>query len=585
MKKFNYKTLLIIIFATIFVVTGYMSQNSTSPAKEVSYNEFIEMVDGHSVDTVYYAKDASYVEFTDTKENTYQFVNPNNDDFKMKLIEKDLKIETPKSYKISNAIQSIMKSLLNLYPIALLYLFVKMMNMQIFTGKSDKVATSDIPDISFKDIAGLKSVKKELSFLIEFLKNPKKFEEKDVHMPSGMLLYGPPGTGKTMLAKAIAGEAKVPFFYKSGSDFVELYVGNGARKVRELFKEAKENAPCIIFIDEIDALAVRRDGSGNQELNQTVNAFLAEIDGFNSKDGIFVIGATNMLENLDRAFIRPGRFDKHICVPLPDNKDERLELFNLYSQNKQFDDDVNLDYWAKQTVWFSGADIKSLLNDAALKSVMAGEEAISNKCIEDAFYEKLTKGHKKERTKEEQEKETELVAWHEAGHALIGKLLCKMSISTVTIIGSTSGVGGFTLKLPEKTALLSKEDLLNDVVLSYGGRIAELLLFDGDESKITTGASNDIEQATETIKGIVMRYGMSQFGMLAVDKILENDNEKVMQEMKDISHACYEKGYSILKENIELLKATADVLIEKETINEEELDMLIEKYKKIDANH
>lgn len=578
MKKFNYKTLLAIIFASLFIVSSFLLSNNESPAKDITYNEFTKMVEEKQVDTVYYVQELKYVEVVDKKENKYQFVNPNNDDFKLMLLEKDLKIEEPASYKTLTMIVSVFRSILSLYPLVLIYLFIKMMGSQLFTGGDAPIESNVIPDLEFKDIAGLKSVKKELSFLIEFLQDPKKFEEKDIYMPHGMLLYGPPGTGKTMLARAIAGEAKVPFFYKSGSDFVELYVGNGARKVRELFKEARAHAPCIIFIDEIDALAVRRGQQSNQEANQTVNAFLAEIDGFNSKDGVFVIGATNLIESLDQAFIRPGRFDKHICVPLPDNKEERLELFKLYSKKKQFDDDVDLDYWAKQTVWFSGADIKTLLNDAALKSLMAGEEAISNKCMEDAFYEKLTKGHKKERNKEEQQREAEIVAWHEAGHALIGKIFCNMSIPSVTIIGSTSGVGGFTLQLPEKTTLLTKEDLLNDVTLAYGGRIAEHLLT-GDKNKVTTGASNDIKVSTERIKAMVMSYGMTDvFGMLDVENVEFVNNNKIMETMLEISNKCYENGYELLSRNKELLKKTAELLMEKETINETELDELIEKY-------
>lgn len=580
MKKFNYKILLVFILCGIFIGSSYVMDNNTSKAKDITYNEFIKMADEKKIETVYYVKDLSYVEIEDKDNQKYQFPNPNNDDFKLTLLEKDLTIKEPQSYVIATIVTNVIKSILALYPIALLFLFVKMIGtVSIFNKDENPISDNDIPEIQFKDVAGLKSVKKELNFLIQFLQNPQKFEDRDVHMPHGMLLYGPPGTGKTLLAKALAGEAKVPFFYRSGSDFVELYVGNGAKKVRELFKKARENAPCIIFIDEIDALAVKRGKETHSELNQTVNAFLAEIDGFNSKDGVFVIGATNLIENLDEAFIRPGRFDKHVCVPLPDNKDERLELFKLYSQKKEFDDDVNLEYWAKQTVWFSGADIKSLLNDAALKSLMAGEEVISNKCIEDAFYEKLTKGHKKERNKEEKEQQTKVVAWHEAGHALICKLLAHTEVPSVTIIGSTSGVGGFTLKLPEKTALLTKEELLNDVIVSYGGRIAEHLLT-GDVNKVTTGASNDIQVATNTIRRIVENYGMTnEFGMLSLEELNINSKES-LQEMKKISEECYMKGYNFLNENYKLLEATANLLIEKETINEIELDELIAHYMK-----
>ena len=444
---------------------------------------------------------------------------------------------------------------------------------------------SEKPKIKFNDIAGLKKTKKELEFIVEFMKDPKKFEDKGVKMPSGILLYGPPGTGKTMMAKAIAGEANVPFYYKSGSDFVELYAGNGARKVRNLFKEAKENAPCIIFIDEIDALGMKRtEGSNNQEANQTINAFLAEIDGFSGSEGVLVIGATNMIDKLDQAFVRPGRFDKHICIPLPDNKEERLDLFKLYSKNKKLSEEVDLTEWSKKSVWFSGADIESLMNDAALKSVMDNEQdkqgIISNKNMEDAFYEKVTKGHKKDRTETEKEKQTEIVAYHEAGHAIVTRLLSNDEVVTVTIAGSTSGVGGFTQPIPNKQSLKTKKDILNEISYLYGGRAAEELLF-GNKDDVTTGASNDIQVATNKIKDLVSDYGMTEkYGMLNLSSMEIIDKKDIIEEMKKISNECYDKAYRLLKDNFEVLKETANLLIEKETINGEELEEVIKKYSK-----
>lgn len=571
---------IISIFAGVLIFLYQHENNLEQEVKEVKYTTFLKQAEEDKVDVVYYSSKSDNVTYTlKDSETTYTFTNPDSDEFKLSLLEKGLDVQKQSKVGLKESLTFFMQFLSALYPVILIVFMLGFLkNTPIFQSNKEPVAQKDIPNISFSDIAGLKSVKKELDFMIEFLQNPKKFDEKNVYMPAGLLLYGPPGTGKTMLAKAIAGEAHVPFFYMSGSDFVELYVGNGAKKVRELFKAAKENTPCIIFIDEIDALARPRGSSNNQESDQTINAFLAEIDGFNSSQGILVIGATNLIESLDSAFIRPGRFDKHICVPLPETKEERLELFNLYSKNKKFDKDVDFLYWAKQTVWFSGADIKAMINDAALKSLMAGEEAISNSSIQDAFYEKLTKGHKKERTEEENKLQTEIVAWHESGHALIGKLLCKISIPSVTIIGSTSGVGGFTLTLSEKTGLFTKEELLNEVTLAYGGRIAEELLT-GSKDLVTTGASNDIKNATKTLKAIVERYGMSDdYGMLDLTVIDYQNNKEVIDVIKSISEECYTTGFKVLSENIELLKECANCLIEKETIDEQELDTLIQKH-------
>lgn len=591
-KLFNKKTgklaLALVIVLLLNITYRVIEANNPNKPTEISYNAFVKKMNKKQIETVYYySKADTTVECIDKKGKHYEFTNPSTDEFKVTLLEHGIEIKTPSKIKKETIVAKIKSTISTIYPIAIVIFFYAAMKEQVdaLVTSNKAVEDSEKPKVKFDDIAGLTKTKKELGFIVEFMKDPSKFESKGVKMPSGILLYGPPGTGKTMMAKAIAGEANVPFYYKSGSDFVELYAGNGARKVRSLFKEAKENAPCIIFIDEIDALGMKRAGdSNNQEANQTINAFLAEIDGFSGSEGVLVIGATNMIDKLDQAFVRPGRFDKHICIPLPDSKEERFELFKLYSKGKELAEDVNLEELAKKSVWFSGADIEALMNDAALKSFMDNEDKqkgiISKKNIDDAFYEKLTKGHKKDRTESEKRREVKITAWHEAGHAIVTRLLTNDEVVTVTIAGSTSGVGGFTQPIPANQTLKAKKELLNEISCLYGGRAAEELLF-GNKNDVTTGASNDIKEATNRIKELVSEYGMTEkYGMLNLDSMETIDKKDIIDEMKRISDKCYETALSVLSDNIDILRATANTLIEKETINGEELDEIIEKNKR-----
>ena len=591
-KLFNKKTgkiaLALVIILLLNITYRIIEANNPNKPTEISYNAFVKKMDKKQIETVYYySKADTTVECIDKKGKHYEFTNPSTDEFKVTLLEHGIEIKTPSKIKKETIVAKIKSTISTIYPIAIVIFFYAAMKEQVdaLVTSNKAVEDSEKPKVKFDDIVGLTKTKKELGFIVEFMKDPSKFENKGVKMPSGILLYGPPGTGKTMMAKAIAGEANVPFYYKSGSDFVELYAGNGARKVRSLFKEAKENAPCIIFIDEIDALGMKRAGdNNNQEANQTINAFLAEIDGFSGSEGVLVIGATNMIDKLDQAFVRPGRFDKHICIPLPDSKEERFELFKLYSKGKELAEDVNLEELAKKSVWFSGADIEALMNDAALKSFMDNEDKqkgiISKKNIDDAFYEKLTKGHKKDRTESEKRREVKITAWHEAGHAIVTRLLANDEVVTITIAGSTSGVGGFTQPIPTNQTLKAKKELLNEISYLYGGRAAEELLF-GNKNDVTTGASNDIKEATNRIKELVSEYGMTEkYGMLNLDSMEMIDKKDIIDEMKRISDECYETALSVLSDNIDILRATANTLIEKETINGEKLDEIIEKNKR-----
>lgn len=583
MKKKNQKNIKKIVLslsvAALFAFgAAYIKEKSDeNKVKEITYNTFVKKMNNKKIKTVYYySKTDSTIECIDNKNKHYEFTNPSTDDFKVTLLKNGIEIKTPKSVKKENTIYKIKSIISTIYPIALIFLIYESLKGQLALN-DDALDDSDKPKIKFTDVIGLEKTKEEMKFLVEFMKDPKKFKDSGVKIPAGILLYGPPGTGKTLLAKAIAGEANVPFYSKSGSDFVELYAGNGARKVRNLFKEAKKNAPCIVFIDEIDALGSKRSGAGgNSESTQTVNAFLNELGGFSGNEGILVIGATNMLDKLDPAFIRSGRFDKHICVPLPENKEERFEMFKLYSKNKKVSSDVDFMKWAKKTCGFGGADIETIMNNAALKSLMNENKEITNDDIESAFYEKLTKGQKKTRTEEENQRQLKIVAWHEAGHAVITKLLTNDEVVSVTIAGSTSGVGGFTQSIPDKQTLQSKNDILNKIVCLYGGRAAEQLFF-GNSQDVTTGAENDIKVATDMINRLVTEYGMSSsYGLLNLSEIEIADKKEIMNEMKMISNSCYEKALDILNNNKSLLEKTANLLIEKETISGDELNEVID---------
>lgn len=417
----------------------------------------------------------------------------------------------------------------------------------------------------------------DLIFLIKFLKNPKKYEKLGAKMPKGVLLFGPPGTGKTMIAKALANEAGIPFIATGGSDFVEKYVGVGAKRVREIFAEAKKHEKAIIYIDEIDAIGKKRSGEyDNDERTNTLNALLIEMDGFKDSSGILVIASTNRLDILDEALLRPGRFDKHIAVNPPDYRG-RLEILKFYAKDKRLDKSVNLEKIAAITRGFSGADLANLLNEAAILTAFRDKDKTTMQEIDDALFRILTKGDKK-KSYERTQDDTELTAWHEAGHAIVSKLVAKQKVNKVTIVPSTSGAGGITFMEPKEGNYYSKEDLENIIKVCYAGRAAEYILLK-DENKVTTGASNDIERATSIIMAMIGSYGMSEkFGLLNLQNIKGFNQEHLLSEAKEISNKLYRETIDFLEENYDLLKEMAEMLIEKETLDEDEVDSLINKY-------
>ena len=429
---------------------------------------------------------------------------------------------------------------------------------------------------TFSDVAGLSEVKKDMKCLVDFLVHREKYESAGAKLPKGVILYGPPGTGKTLLAKAVAGEAEVPFHYMSGSEFIEMYVGVGAKRVRELFEEARNDAPCIVFIDEIDTIGASRDeGSPTGEDRKTINALLTEMDGFNSSEGILVIGATNRLEDLDKALMRPGRFTDKFCVNLPETPKERRDIIDLYIKDKNLDETVDLEALSKELIGFSPAKIEALLNEAAIISVRYRNGVIGRKEIDAAMYKLLLNGHEKENAPMRDKTEASIVSWHEAGHAVIGTLIGK-EITKVTIISSTSGAGGVTFSVPREKKLLSRAEMEEEIMELYGGRAAELLLYHGDANCITAGASNDIERASVLIKDMVERYGFNEeFGPLFVKG---EKYTKILKEEADMAKDLLDKTVLLLSEHIDELSMLANKLLKEETVTGEDVRNIVGQF-------
>ena len=456
-------------------------------------------------------------------------------------------------------------------------------------GKSRAKMVVEIKNMDFTKVAGLEEEKEELEEIVDFLKDPKKYISLGARIPKGVLLEGPPGTGKTLLAKATAGEAGVPFFTISGSDFVEMFVGVGASRVRDLFEQAKKNAPCIVFIDEIDAVARRRGtgmGGGHDEREQTLNQLLVEMDGFGVNEGIIVMAATNRVDILDPAILRPGRFDRKVLVGRPDVRG-REQILEVHAKNKPIGDDVNLENIARITAGFTGADLENLLNEAAILAAKGDKPYITQANIDQAMI-KVGIG-KEKKSKIISEKEKKITAYHESGHAILFHVLPDVGpVHTVSIIPTGAGAAGYTMPLPEKDEMfLTKGKMLQEIMVSLGGRIAEELILDD----ITTGASQDIKQATSAAKAMVTKYGFSdKLGLINYD---DDSNDvfigrdlahskgygeatasAIDQEVRDIVESCYVQAKAIIEEHMEQLHASAKLLLEKEKINQEEFEAL-----------
>ena len=557
--------LMVLMAVGIFNGKAIIQKFKNNTPKEVKYEEFLKMADKKNVKKIAWSEKKDAFTFYDKDEKPYSTENPKYEDFKKDMLEKG--IEVKEIGGLSNYETPIMIIVqLAMYGVFFVLLFK---TSGIGAGLSDRKEKDAKSDVKFSDVAGLEEVKEDLMTVVDFLKNPDEYKEAGAEIPKGVLLYGPPGTGKTLLAKAVAGEAGVKFKAVSGSDFDEKYVGVGASKMRKLFDDAKNNAPCIIFIDEIDSMGGRRHSKQNSYDRQTLNTLLSEMDGFDGSGGVVVIAATNRIEDLDPALTRPGRFDNHFAVSLPATAKERKIIINLYAGNKKFADDVDMESFAKETMGSSPATIKTVLNEAAIIATRKNKGIITREILDEAWMKQLMEGHLK---KNGEKDNVELVAWHEAGHALAG-LLMGQDLTKASIIPSTSGAGGATFITPRKLGLFTVKELREQVVMLYSGRNAEAILAErnGEVMGVTTGASNDIEKATGIIKKMITEYGMNEnFGLLNLEE-LEIKPDVIAREAVSMSKELCSESYKLMMDNADTLKKIAEALIEKETLTGEEI--------------
>ena len=595
-----------LILIVIFLGMFYMVNVMNNTVHVLTYDEFMKKLDkGQVSEMVITSRSSAYTYEVKGKLKKYKETEtfftrlPLSDEVMKILIEADEDNSIKTTIKPDPDSASWLVILVNVGPIILL-LFVGFwfLNKSVAGGrnsmdfgKSRAKLNSDDNKVTFKDVAGLKEEKEEVKELIDFLKNPKKFQKLGARIPKGVLLFGPPGTGKTLLAKAVAGEADVPFYFISGSDFVELFVGVGASRVRDMFQQAKRTAPCLIFIDEIDAVGRQRGsgiGGGHDEREQTLNQLLTEMDGFGANEGIIIIAATNRPDVLDPALLRPGRFDRQITVSLPDVKG-REEILGVHARNKKLAKGVTLEALSKRTVGFSGADLENLLNEAALLAVRRNKSEITMSEVDEATDRVLMGPAKTSRKYTEEDRK--LVAFHEAGHAVIGiKLPNASDVEKVTIIPRGSA-GGYNMMVPPEKLCSTKKDLLEQITGLLGGRTAEEIVF----NEITTGAQNDFEKATKIARAMVTEYGMSDLGPMQLESdsgsvFLGRDYNKVQHfsnevaneidmEMRKIINKCHEEATKIIKQNRDLLKLIAETLLEYETLTKEQIEYLVEHKK------
>ncbi len=595
-----------IFFAIVFLAIFLIINFANNKVNTLTYDEFMKALDSEEVtEMTVTTRGSAYTyqikgKLSDYEENeTFVAVLPLSDEVMKKIVaasdENDFKLTVEPDPESS----SLLIILVNLLPIVIVlgfgfWFFNRQMaggKSSMDFGKSRAKLNSEDNKVTFKDVAGLKEEKEEVKELIDFLRSPKKFQKLGARIPKGVLLFGPPGTGKTLLAKAVAGEADVPFYFISGSDFVELFVGVGASRVRDMFQQAKRTAPCLIFIDEIDAVGRQRGsgiGGGHDEREQTLNQLLTEMDGFGANEGIIIIAATNRPDVLDPALLRPGRFDRQITVSLPDIKG-REEILGVHARNKKLAKGVTLENLAKRTPGFSGADLENLLNEAALLAVRRNKEEITMSEVDEATDRVLMGPAKTSRKYTENDRK--LVAYHEAGHAVVGLKLANASdVEKVTIIPRGTA-GGYNMMLPQEKLCNTKNDLLEQITGLLGGRASEEVTF----GEITTGAQNDFEKATKIARAMVTEYGMSDLGPMQLESdsgsvFLGRDYNKVQHfsnevaneidmEMRKIINKCHDEATKIIKQNKDLLKLIAETLLEYETLTKEQIDYLVEHKK------
>lgn len=611
-KKMNPFIMYIIIalgFSLIMqFLIGIVQQKNTI---SITYNSFLEMIDKGEIESIIFDKAESNLVITpkilDTDDETTKriksrtlyctaTINIDNTELINKLYASNIKFEAKNPSQTSPLLSFILSWVVF---IGIFYLLgsvlMKSMNKRMngvmnFGGNSSKIYAEKKTGVKFSDVAGQEEAKESLTEIVDFLHNPQKYTEIGAKLPKGALLVGPPGTGKTLLAKAVAGEAEVPFFSITGSDFVEMFVGVGASRVRDLFKQAEEKAPCIVFIDEIDAIGKSRDNQiqSNDERENTLNQLLSEMDGFDSSKGVVILAATNRPEILDKALLRPGRFDRRIIVDKPDIKG-RIEILKVHSKDVKMDKNIDLHEIALATSGTAGADLANIINEAALRAVKMGRNIVLQEDLLEAVEVVIAGQEKKDRVMNQEERK--IVAFHEIGHALVAaKQKNTQPVHKITIVPRTSGALGYTMQMPEQEKfLMSKEEIINEIATLMGGRAAEEVEF----NIATTGASNDIERATDLARKMVSMYGMSdKFGMMALEsaqnKYLDGRqvqtcaNEtaaKLDEEIRKIVNGAYDRAKQILNDNIGIMREAAEFLIDKETITGEEFMNILNKDK------
>ncbi len=622
-KSQTFMVLIIAVVLTLVIISLMSRVYRDATTTEITYTEFLNMLEDGEVSKVTFAANGKIVitpiqsnQTTDlsgaTITTTYWTANLYDDNLLAKIDEINSESSDLNKVEYGGEWENTESSILDFFmyyilPFLIIYLLMYFVFRRVGGGSGGggimgvgrsnaKVYVQKETGVTFKDVAGQNEAKESLTEIVDFLHNPQKYADVGAKLPKGALLVGPPGTGKTLLAKAVAGEAKVPFFSLSGSDFVEMFVGVGASRVRDLFKQAQAQAPCIIFIDEVDAIGKSRDskyGGGNDEREQTLNQLLAEMDGFDTSKGLFILAATNRPEVLDKALLRPGRFDRRIIVDKPDLKG-RIDTLKVHSTNVAMDETVDLEEIALATSGAVGSDLANMINEAAINAVKNGRKAISQSDLFESVEVVIAGKEKKDRIMNESEKKT--VAYHEVGHALITALEKNAEpVQKITIVPRTMGSLGYVMQVPEEEKyLMSEDDLRARIVTLLGGRAAEEINF----KKVTTGAANDMEKATDLARSMITQYGMSEkFGLMTLETVESKylDGRRALNcsdatateidiEVRDLLKACYEKARTMISENKEILDRIANYLFEKETITGKEFMEIFNEVKGDDQN-
>ncbi len=559
-----------ILALAIFLIGKY----NTSVTEDMTYPEFLQAMEEGQVQEIIFSQDTNSFKAKLTSEPnvSYTVPNPKTENFTEELLLNEVTV----SYGTENPLITLLKVLLIGLVIGGILLLVRgggSSNNLIKNSNKKKLGSKDAPSsVTLACVAGNTEAKSMVEDIIDFIKDPDKYSTVGARMPKGLLLYGPPGTGKTLMAKAIAGEANVPFYAMSGSDFVQMYVGVGASRIRNLFNKAKKSERAVIFIDEIDAIGKKRArnvSASNDERDQTLNALLTEMSGFHDNQGIIVIGATNRLDTLDEALLRPGRFDRHIEIGLPD-VNARQQILSLHARKKPLADDVNLESLSKSTVCFSGAMLENLLNEAAINAANDKDTVIRKDHIDKAFYTVIAGAPKQDRSYIS-ELDRKITAYHEAGHALVTTLLLpEHYISKVTIIPSVRGAGGFNLSIPKDSMFQNKRQLKANIQVLLAGRIAEELIFGSEE--ITTGASNDIQKASQYMVDYINKFGMDEeMGLFSLDIFHEGQDEKLVAKCREHMNILYEETKDLIQNNLSCLEELTKELLEKESMGQEDI--------------